>query len=149
MACQRKPALSLGLSGQDRPTGTPEEVLSFVSQGNEDLQRLDTYKHCTASCTSKPSSLSVTPWSPIYSLQTSYVLCVHCLSTALPSAQVFNKPKFCEVARNCSKPPEIFLVHLSLWCPEKWSSTLQCKADQYMHVVSKESFIICPFTCLL
>ena len=26
---------------------------------------------------------------------------------------------------------------------------MQCKVDQYMHVISKESFITCPFTCLL
>ncbi|KRY62210.1 hypothetical protein T4D_13888 [Trichinella pseudospiralis] len=32
------------------------------------------------------------------------------------------------MARNCSTPPEV---------------------NQYMHVVSKESFITCPFTCLL
>ena len=42
-----------------------------------------------------------------------------------------------------------FLVHFSLWSPDKCSSTTQCKADQYMCVVSKESFITCPFTCLL
>ena len=28
-------------------------------------------------------------------------------------------------------------------------ATMQCKADLYMHVVSKESFITCPFTSLL
>jgi hypothetical protein len=42
-----------------------------------------------------------------------------------------------------------FLVHFSLWSPDKWSSTMQCKVDQYIRVVSKESFIMCPFTCLL
>jgi hypothetical protein len=42
-----------------------------------------------------------------------------------------------------------FLLHFSLWSPDKCSSTLLCKADQYMCVVSKESFITCPFLCLL
>ena len=36
----------------------------------------------------------------------------------------------------------------SLWSPDKWSSAMQGKAVQYMHVVSEES-IMCPFTCLL
>ena len=43
----------------------------------------------------------------------------------------------------------------SFWLPSlygvltKRSSTTQCKRDQYMQVFSKESFIMCPFTCLL
>ena len=36
------------------------------------------------------------------------------------------------------------LVHFSLWSSDKWSSTTKCNADQYMHVVSQESFIMCP-----
>jgi hypothetical protein len=42
-----------------------------------------------------------------------------------------------------------FLLCFSLWSPDKWSSTKQCKVDQYMHAISKESFIIRPFMCLL
>ena len=57
-----------------------------LSQGSEDQQRCETHKHCTASCTSKPSSVSVTLWSPIYTLQTSRVLHVPCLSTCMQSA---------------------------------------------------------------
>jgi hypothetical protein len=34
-----------------------------------------------------------------------------------------------------------FLVHFFLWSLDKRSSTAQYKADLYMHVVSKESFI--------
>ena len=54
-----------------------------LSQGSKDQQRLETNKHCTASCTSKPSSVSVTLWSPIYTLQTSCVLHGSCLSTCI------------------------------------------------------------------
>jgi hypothetical protein len=43
----------------------------------------------------------------------------------------------------------VFLVRFSLWSPDKWSSTVQCKVDQYMRVLNKEVFIMCPFTCLL
>ena len=39
-------------------------------------------------------------------------------------------------------------MHFSLWSPDKWNSTAQCKADQYMRVVREES-IICPSTCFL
>ena len=38
---------------------------------------------------------------------------------------------------------KIFLVHFFLW------STNKFKVEQYMHVVSKESFLMCPFMCLL
>lgn len=44
---------------------------------------------------------------------------------------------------------QMFLAWFSLWSPNKPSSTLPCKADQYMHIISKESFILCPLMCLL
>ena len=50
----RQPGLSLSSSQQEGPTGTPGEVLSCASLR-------ETHKHCTASCTSKLSSFSVTP----------------------------------------------------------------------------------------
>jgi hypothetical protein len=37
----------------------------------------------------------------------------------------------------------------SLWSYNKWSLATQCKANQYICVVSKESFIMCRFMCLL
>lgn len=55
------------------------------SQGSEDQRRLKTHKHCTTSCTSKPSSVSVTPWSPIYTIQTSRALHMPPLSTCVQS----------------------------------------------------------------
>jgi len=42
-----------------------------------------------------------------------------------------------------------FLVCFLLWSPNKWNSTTQCKADQYMHVTREEPFIASPFACLL
>ena len=42
-----------------------------------------------------------------------------------------------------------FLAWFSLQSPNKWSSTMHCKVDPYMCVLSKDSFITCPFMCLL
>ena len=77
----RQPGLSLSSSQQEGPTGTPGEVLSCASLR-------ETHKHCTASCTSKPSSVSITPWNPISTLQTSHVRHMPCLSTCIQSARV-------------------------------------------------------------
>ena len=62
------------------------------------------------------------------------------------------------MSRNCSIPPEVFLVHFSLLSPHKGSSATQCKVDQYMCVISKGSlhhvsfhaFALAehPFTCV-
>ena len=59
-----------------------------LSQGSKDQQRCKTHKHCTPSWTSKPSSVLVTLWSPTYTLQTSHVLHMPCLSLAPASAPV-------------------------------------------------------------
>lgn len=72
-----------------------------------------------------------------------------CLSQLLHFA---NQSKPEEAAKNYNKPQHTirsFLVIFFLRSPNKCSSTMQCKADQYMRVVSKESFITCPFTCSL
>jgi hypothetical protein len=42
-----------------------------------------------------------------------------------------------------------FLVCFSLWSHNEWSSTTQCKVGRYMYVISRESFITCPFISLL
>ena len=114
-----------------------------LSQRSKDQQRLETNKHCTASCTSKPSSVSVTPWSPIYTLQTSCVLHVPCLSMCIQSARVLGS------GNKLQHSTRSVLVHFCLWRPNKCSSTTQYKVEQYVHVISKESFILCPFPCLL
>jgi hypothetical protein len=106
-----------------------------LSQGRE------THKCCTASCTSKTSSVSITLWSPIYTFQPSRDLCP---PRALASARASNQSKSAKAARNCCTPPKLFGV-LLYGVP----TTIQCKADQYMSVTSKESFIRCPSTGLL
>ena len=57
-----------------------------------------THKHAcgTAGCTSQPSSLSTTPWSPVYTLQTR-VLHMPCLDTGLTAAYASSQPK-CEAS---------------------------------------------------
>jgi hypothetical protein len=65
-----------------------------------------------------------------------------CLSTCMQSARVLGS------GNKLQHTTWRFLVCFSLWSPDKWSSIMQCKTDQYMCVVSKVSFIICPFMCL-
>ena len=148
------------LNGHESAGGTSRNTrrssqLCF-SQGREDQWRQDTHKHCTASCTSKPSSVSVILWSPIYTLQTSCVLHVSCLNMCLSLAQASvsaditlpispNPQKRQETAAHHQKFFGAFLSMESCQC----ISTMQCKVDQYMCVISKESFIMCLFTCLL
>jgi hypothetical protein len=50
-----------------------------LSQESKDQQKQETHKCCTACCTSKPRSVSITSWSPICTLQISRVLHVPCL----------------------------------------------------------------------
>jgi hypothetical protein len=69
-----------------------------------------------AVCTSKPSSVYITPWSPF--LYPPNIMCppraliqhVSCLSTGLTSACISSQSKSLEAATNCSTPPEVF------WC---------------------------------
>ena len=72
-----RPQPQLKSAGGTRAKSSP----LCLSQGSKDQQTHKTNKHCTASCTSKPSSVSITLWSPIYTLQTSRVLHGSCLST--------------------------------------------------------------------
>ena len=112
-------------------------------------------KHCAASSTSEPRLASFTvlsPWSSPFYIPSK----LHVSSVRLPSALSFVSahitlpisPSPRKQQEVISTPPEVSWC-ASLWSPDKWSSTTQCKADQYMCVVSKESFITCPFTCLL
>jgi hypothetical protein len=121
------------------------------SQGSEDQQRWETHKHCTSSCSSKLSSVSITLWSPVYTLQTSHVLHMPCLSKALTSIWVLPQHLHLtfESGKKLHYASRSFLVCFSLCNPDKCSSSMQCKKDQCMHVVSKESFITCPCKCLL
>jgi hypothetical protein len=112
---------------------------------SKDQQRLETNKCCIASSTSKPLSQSVEYYS--YTLQTSRVLQGSCLTTCLASAcaklqvclsQLTSLCQSARVHRIGKKLQHItrsFLVCFSLWSPDKPSSTMQCKADQYMTCV--------------
>jgi hypothetical protein len=85
---------AVALTGRGRPqphmsqleggTGTPGVLLCLSGK----LRSAKTHKHC---CTSKPSSVSVTPCSPIYILQTSCILHVPCLSKCLASPWFFHQ----------------------------------------------------------
>jgi hypothetical protein len=72
-------------------------IIRRDGRGNEDQRRHESHKCCTASCTSKPSSASITVHqSPIYTLQTSHVFHLHPISTCIQLAGVFgigNKPQ--------------------------------------------------------
>jgi hypothetical protein len=108
------------------------------SRSNTNKPFTDSSLHSLA----QPSCLS----SPIYTLQTT------CPSQVLPKLTSLSQPApVQEAARNCSIPTEDFLVHFFLWSPDKCSSTMQCKSDEYTYVISKESYITCPFflLCLL
>jgi hypothetical protein len=49
-----------------------------------------------------------------------------------------NEPESAEVARNCRSPTRSSLVSFSLWCHHKRSSAMQCKVNQYTHVISED-----------
>ena len=72
------------------------------------------------------------------------------LTSLCQSAQVLGS---CKKLQHTTR----FLMHCSLWGPGKCSSTMQCKADQYMCVVSRNpssSVLSCacfsrnPFSCV-
>jgi hypothetical protein len=102
----------------------------------------------------KPSSaLSQSVGSYVYALQTSHSLhgssLIMCLASAQESVSArihsANQHESAEGERNHSTPPEGFF----LWSLNKCSSTRQRKVDQYVCIASEETFIMCPFTCLL
>jgi hypothetical protein len=118
-------------------TNRNTSCLLFCFQGNKDQQTLETHKCCRASCTSKPNFVSITPWSSFYTLQISHIFHVPCLKTCLQSAGIRRSSK------KLQQTTKSVLAHFSLWSPGKCSSAMQCKADQYTCVISKESFITC------
>ena len=114
-----------------------------------------THKCCTANCSSKPSSPPSLCGVYLYPPNITCPPCAlpqhgSCFSTNLASAHASNQPKSLKAATNHSTTPEIFLVCFSLWRPGKCSSTTQCKVDQYMPVLSKDTCPSshCPFMCL-
>ena len=144
-------AASVGWSLPDRGEWSPLLCLSQVSKVQ---WRCETNKRCTASSISKPNSAPVTvSW--IHSEH-------HVSSTGLASACVLDLSTCIRLSWHHCQAAQVYtsgkkLQHTSrgllacfcLWSHDKCSSTMQCKVSQYMCVVSKESFITCPFTCLL
>jgi hypothetical protein len=86
---------------------------------------------------------------PVSSMGLAFPLSCLSMSICLSWCHSANQPESKETVRSCSILPEVFWCVSLYLSPCKWSSTIQCKADQYMHVVSKEFFITCPFLCLL
>ena len=148
--------------GHESAGGTRRDIRGssclFLSQGSEDQQRCGTHKRSTANSVSKsclylpnimcPPQVLPQPVSCPNSCRDSAQglpqhVCLSQLSITLPVSPSLRKLQ--ETTVHHRK----FLVCFSIQSPEKYNSTMQCKADQYTHVVSKKSFITCPFTCLL
>jgi hypothetical protein len=90
------------------------------------------------------SASNTVPQVFLYSFQTSHILHGFCLSTwvCLSWHHSANQAKSKEAAKTIATTTS-FLVCFSLWSPDKWSSTMQCKVDQCMWSLSEESFITC------
>ena len=155
---QRQLGLSLSKSQQEGsgPTGTARKSSwLWLFQWSKDQQRLETNKHCTASSTSKPSSATVT-------FVEFYLHSKHCMSSMGLAFHMSCLSAYESVSTDITLPISLssrkwqytaayhqkFLVCFSLWSPNNYSSSTQCKVDQYIFVVTKES-ITCLFTCLL
>jgi hypothetical protein len=114
-----------------------QKFSALLSQGSEDWLRCENHKFYIASCTNKPSSLSIISWNTIYTLQTSLVLHATCLSKGLFPACSTNQPQSLEATRNCSIPSEIFwrtslygfLTNEAQLCNVKWINTCMFLAN--------------------
>ena len=122
-----------------------------LSQGSDHQGRRETMKHCRASCASKPlyqSVLFILPPNIMCPPQAyEYVL-------AKLHVSLYQLTSLCHLA--CvhgshqhttrsfwSISPYWIMINGAQLCSVRWS-----KVDWYMHVISKESFIVCPFTVL-
>ena len=117
-----------------------------MTSGEASLRKVkisEDLRHTSVAQLAVPASqaLSVTvSSSPIQTMRVRHVPFLStCLASGLASAHASNQQE---------TAVQSFLVCFFLWSPDKWSSTIQCKADQYMCVVSKIYFIICPFHVL-
>jgi hypothetical protein len=142
---------------QQGPTGMSGEALSYAPLRSEDQQRFQTDQHYTASSINNPSYTLLL--SMEFYLYPSNALCPlrvlpphrSCLSTwvCLSWHHSVNQPESMEATRNCVTPPKFLGVFLSL---KSWQMELNYAMEGgpiYVSVTSKESFITCPFTCLL
>jgi hypothetical protein len=117
----------------------------------EDQQRLKTNKLCTASSVSKPSSTSVTVHRAPFILLPNITCPPWLLPQHVCLSQLTLLCQSARVCRSCKKLQQItrsVLACFSLWSPNKWSSSTQCKVDRYMCVIREESFLtILSHTC--
>ena len=128
---------------QERPTGSPGKVLSCVSLREAKIRENAHTSVAQLAVRLAGQAVSRTLRNPIYTLQTSHVLHVPCLSMGLASARVSNQPRGGNKLQH---------TNISFWCISLYgvpTNAAECNAEQYMHVVSKESLIMCSFTCLL
>ena len=122
------------MSQEEEPTGTPREALVCASL--REVKISEDARPTSIALLAVPASqaVSVTMESYLY-LQTSrlpHVLPqhVHPISPSLQKQQ--------QTAAHHQK----FFRGFSLWCPSKCSSTAQCKAEQCMRAVSKDSIML-------
>ena len=119
MTQQRQPGLSLGMSQQERPGKSTRKSSQM----------------CLSVCLG--SALVAVSVDISWSSQKQQEMAVH------------HQKVFCVFVKVFAKVFMKVWVCFSLWSPDTWSSTTQCKADQDMCVFSKESFFTCPFVSLL
>ena len=137
------------------PEGHQEKFSVCISAGKEQ-RRQKTSKHLRLP---QPNSASVTVHQPNSAFVTGRSFYnpskFHMSSMSLASACASVSADITlPISLSLQKHQEAVAHHQKvfgafLWSPNKCSSTTQCKADQYMCAISKESFIMCPFTCLL
>ena len=128
----------------------PQEGINRNLRRSSCLCLSQTHKHYPASCTSKPSSVSITPLSPIYNPQTSRVLHMPCLIMGLTSTGTFNQPESEEAARNCSSPPEVFWCISLYGVPTNAAQLHICCYRRILHHMSFHMLALAvhPFTCI-
>ena len=78
---QKQPGFSLSSCHQEGPAGTAEEVFHCAFLRSKDHLRLESYKCYTASCTSKPDSVSIILSSHLFIPSRHYISSM-CLASA-------------------------------------------------------------------
>jgi hypothetical protein len=148
------------------PAGMPGEVLSCASLNkvkiSKDSRPSSVVKLALQASLSHSSSSPIYPPSKHHVPSTGLVLwCVlpqHVESVlAKLHMSLSQLTSFCQFHLHFLWSWQETAVHPQkfFWCISLYGvmtnrvSTMKCKANQYMGVISKESFITCPFSCLL
>ena len=105
-----------------------------LSQQSKDQQSLKTNKHCTGSSIGKPGSASSTVCQVLFILSPIITCPPWVLPQHMSDLRWHHSASDHKSSKKSQHTTRSFLVHFSLWRPNKCSSTKQCKADQYMHV---------------